>query len=202
MTRILLIRHAQAAPAGDLYLPGPDLPLLPVGVRQASRLAARLEAFGPCAVSTSDAVRARQTAEIAAAARAIPLRATPALREIDVGEWAGRTYEEIVAADPAVAAWFADPEAMAPPGGERAEHAAARVLRLLLSLAEDDIACVAVVGHAGSLRLAVARALGMPLASYWRLRLDYAALSVLDWTTNGPLLERWNDTTHLEGITP
>lgn len=202
MTRLLLIRHAQAAPAGDLRLPGPDLPLLPVGAWQAGRLAARIEAFGPLAVYTSDAVRARQTGEIIAAACDIPARTTPALREIDLGEWGGHTYEEIAAADPAAAAWFVHPEAMAPPGGEQAQDAANRVLGQLQMLSDGHGDCVAVVAHAGSLRLAMAHALGMPLASYWRLRLDCAALSVLDWTADGPLLERWNDANHLEGIAP
>ena len=202
MTRLLLIRHAQAAPAGDLRLPGPDLPLLPMGARRAARLADRIKRLAPLAVYTSDALRARQTGEIVAAACNVPAQATPTLREIDLGDWGGQTYEEVTAADPAAAAWFANPEAMAPPGGEHAQDAANRVLGQLQALSDGPGSCVAVVAHAGSLRLAVAHALGMPLASYWRLRLDYAALSVLEWTADGPLLERWNDTNHLEDMTP
>ena len=61
---------------------------------------------------------------------------------------------------------------------------------------------VAIVGHAGSLRLALAQALGMSLSSYWRLRLDCASLSVLTWGADGMVLERLNDTAHLEAQTP
>lgn len=202
MTRLLLIRHAQSAPPGDRRLPGPDLPLLPLGEAQADRLAGRMQGFAPAAVHASDARRARQTGAVVAAACGIPLRETPALRELDFGAWAGRTYAAVAAADPAAAAWFADPGTGAPPGGERAGDAADRVLRALQALAGGDAGCLAVVGHAGSLRLALTRALGMPLASCWRLRLDCAALSVIDWTADGVLIERWNDTHHLEALTP
>lgn len=59
---------------------------------------------------------------------------------------------------------------------------------------------VVVVGHAGSLRLALAHALGMPLAAYWRLRLDCASLSMLTWTSAGPIVESLNDVSHLAAL--
>jgi hypothetical protein len=37
----------------------------------------------------------------------------------------------------------------------------------------------------------------MPLAAFWRLRLDCAHLSVLDWTAEGPIVECLNDGCHL-----
>jgi hypothetical protein len=48
-------------------------------------------------------LRARQTAEIVATRLGVELRVLPELREIDVGEWAGRTTAEIEAEDPAAA---------------------------------------------------------------------------------------------------
>jgi broad specificity phosphatase PhoE len=70
------------------------------------------------------------------------------------------------------------------------------------ALAHGDGERVAIVGHAGSLRLAIAQALHMKLSYYWRLRLDCASLSVLTWAADGLLLERLNDTTHLEAQIP
>ncbi len=198
MTRLLLVRHALAMPPGDHRLPGPDVALLPAGEDQARKLAIRLRDFEPSAVSTSEALRAQQTAEIIAATSDVSCQVIHDLRELDFGAWGGRTYADVVAADPAASTWFADPEASSPPGGESIAAAAERVVRVLGTMADSDAKCVAVVGHAGSLRLAVARALGMPLPSYWRLCMDCASLSVLEWTADGPALERWNDTTHLE----
>ena len=198
MTRLFIVRHALAAVADDLRLPGPDLPLLPEGATQAGCLASRLRSLAPSAVYTSDARRARETGAIIAAACGVPHEVTAALREIDFGDWAGKTYAEIVTADPAAEGWFADPGASAPPGGEALAVAAERVLGVLAEFAHTRRDCAVIVGHAGSLRLALAAALGLPLAAYWRLRLDCASLSVLSWTEDGPVLERLNDTAHLD----
>ncbi|MGT2529267.1 histidine phosphatase family protein [Streptomyces nojiriensis] len=49
------------------------------------------------------------------------------LRGLDAGEWAGRTLDEVAAADPAgVHAWLTDP-GYAPPGGESTVALIARV---------------------------------------------------------------------------
>ena len=154
--------------------------------------------YSPSVVYSSDARRARETGEVIAGACHIPLEVNTGLGEIDFGIWAGRTYADVVGADPAARVWFVDPSAGAPPGGESLAVAAERVLCVMRDLARGDGERVAIVGHAGSLRLALARALDMALSSYWRLRLDCASLSVLTWAADGLLLERLNDTTHLE----
>jgi len=158
--------------------------------------------FAPSVVFSSDARRARETGESIAAACQIPLEVNAALGEIDFGIWAGRTYADLVAADPVARAWFIDPSTGAPPSVESLAVAAERVLRVMRVIAHGDGERVAIVGHAGSLRLALAQALGMSLSSYWRLRLDCASLSVLTWAEDGLLLERLNDTAHLEVQTP
>jgi broad specificity phosphatase PhoE len=202
VTRLFIIRHAVAVDPDDLRLPGPDVGLLPAGKAQARAVANRMRALAPSAVYSSDARRARETGEIIAAACQIPLEVNTALGEINFGIWAGRTYADVVAADPAARAWFTDPSTSAPPGGESLAVAAERVLRVMRALAHGDGERVAIVGHAGSLRLALARALDMALSSYWRLRLDCASLSILTWAVDGLLLERLNDTAHLDAQTP
>jgi probable phosphoglycerate mutase len=202
VTRLFVIRHALAADADDLRLPGLDGALLPAGEAQAREVARRMRDFSPSVVYSSDARRARETGEIIAAACQIPLEVNAALGEIDLGKWAGRTYADVVAADPAAQAWFTNPSMSAPPGGESLAAAAERVLRVMRDLAQGDGERVAIVGHAGSLRLALARGLGMELSSYWRLRLDCAGLSVLIWAADGLVLERLNDTAHLAAQIP
>ena len=202
MTRLFVIRHALAVDPHDLRLTGPDVGLLPAGKVQAREVAHRLRDYSPSVVYSSDARRARETGEVSAAECQIPLEVNAGLAEIDFGIWAGRTYADIVAADPAARAWFIDPSTGAPPGGESLAIAAERVLRVMRALAHDDGERVVIVGHAGSLRLALAQALHMKLSSYWRLRQDCASLSVVTWAADGLVIERLNDTTHLDAQVP
>lgn len=199
MARLYVVRHGQATAPGDLRLPGADLPLTEHGRSQVEALAQRLRALAPVAIYSSGALRARETAATIAGWCQVSPSVRHQLREIDFGEWSGRTYGEIVAEQPSAASYFADVTRQDPPGGESARSVAVRVLDALkaIATAHDDGAAV-VVGHAGSLRLGLALALGMRLADYWRLRLDYASLSVLDWTEQGIIVERWNDVSHLE----
>src|SRR5215208_2101870 len=134
VTRLFVIRHAVAVDPGDLRLPGPDAGLLPAGKTQAREIAHRMRAFAPSVVYSSDARRARETGEIIAAACQIPLQVNAALGEIDFGEWSGRTYADVIAADPAAQAWFIDPSCGAPPGGETLAVAAERVLCVVRAL--------------------------------------------------------------------
>jgi broad specificity phosphatase PhoE len=202
MTRLFVIRHALAVDPDDHRLPGLDGALLPAGKAQTRAVAHRIRDLAPSVVYSSEARRARETGEIIAAVCQIPLEVNADLGEIELGEWAGRTYADVVAADPAARAWFTYPSTGVPPGGESIAVAAERVLRVLSALAQGDDERVVIVGHAGSLRLALAQALGMPLSSYWRLRLDCASLSVVSWAADGPLIERLNDTTHLDAQVP
>jgi broad specificity phosphatase PhoE len=198
VTKLFVIRHALAVDPNDHRLPGLDGALLPEGRSQARLVAHRMRDFAPSVVFSSDARRARETGESIAAECQIPLEVNAALGEIDFGIWAGWTYADVVAADPVARAWFTDPSTGVPPGGESIAVAAERVMRVLSALALGDDERVVIVGHAGSLRLALAQAIGIPLSSYWRLRLDCASLSVVTWAADGLLIERLNDTTHLD----
>ncbi len=197
MAKVYVVRHARAGGPDDLRLPGADPALRPEGRWEACALAGRLRSVRPAAVYASDALRARQTGGAIAEHCGIPLHALVALREVDFGAWGGRTFAEIVADDPSAAVYFEDPTAATPPDGEGVAAAADRVLDVFRSLAGVDRSGIVVVGHAGSLRLALARALSMPLAAYWRLRLDCAGLSVLAWADDGFVVERLNDVAHL-----
>ncbi len=202
MGKLYLVRHGRATGPDDLRLPGADVALLEQGWAQAQALAERLWPLRPAAVYSSGATRARQTGAVVAERCGVRLTVLPALREIDFGAWGGRTFAEIVAEQPAAAGYFAHPTAHAPPGGEHVDVVARRVLDTLGAVAEAHRESAVVVGHAGSLRLALARELGMPLAAYWRLRLDYASLSTLEWTEDGVIVEGLNDVNHLPTCGP
>lgn len=156
-----------------------------------SALAAKLP---PGAVwLTTHLRRTAQTAEAlwaAGAERAEPL-IEPAFAEQAFGDWTNRTWDE-VGDDPAARPFWDDPAGVAPPGGESGQASesfaavCARVAPALEALTHEhagrDIICVA---HAGSIRAAVALALGLSPAQALGLDVKNLGLTRLDHLAAG-----------------
>jgi broad specificity phosphatase PhoE len=112
-----------------------DHPLTPLGEDQARAAAERLASFGPMPLYASDLPRARATAEhIAAAWTAEDVTGAPPevvldprLREISLGDYEGRPWQEFEADAELTAAFAADPYRTPLPNGESLEHLEARV---------------------------------------------------------------------------
>ncbi len=167
-TRFHLIRHALVEPkARTLFYGAMDVPLCDLALKQDASLfrwlAARLPR--PAVWVTSNLARTRATAAaIFAAGYPEQAMATePNLAEQHLGEWQGLPHEALAAKlrHPAHPFWphAAEEE---PPGGESFATVAARVGAVLDRLAEahqgED---VVVVAHGGSIRAAIAHALGL-----------------------------------------
>ncbi|MDQ0757998.1 histidine phosphatase family protein [Streptomyces canus] len=112
--------------------------------------------------------------------------AQPALRDLDMGSWYGRTLDEIAATDASgLVSWLTDPEA-APHGGESVEQICDRVAAWLDALPSDAGRVLAVVEQAVA-RAAVVHALGAPHQAFWRI--DVPPLSTVGLTGRDG---RWN----------
>ncbi|MET9955427.1 histidine phosphatase family protein [Streptomyces sp. NPDC006339] len=110
----------------------------------------------------------------------------PALRDMDMGRWAGRTLGEVAERESdGLAAWTTDLEA-APHGGESVSEVCERVAVWLDGL-PADAGRVLAVAEQSVVRAAVVGALGMPRALFWRI--DVPPLAAVQLTgRNG----RWN----------
>lgn len=113
--RVLLVRHGQSEWNASRRLQGQaDIALSDRGRQQADSLRPVIEAIAPCRTIASDLARVRETAERIGAVNSVM---SAELREIDVGDWTGRSIPELVAEDAqAYAAWRAG--AYTPPAGE------------------------------------------------------------------------------------
>jgi len=168
MTTIVLIRHAATAWSGHRYLGRKDMPLSAEGREAAGKMAEGLATTVPAGVRivASPSSRARETAEIIAAALGSPVavETDPRWAEVDVGDAQGLTFEEVEARFPSLARQLAAAEAEIDwPGGETAAALDARV-----EAAWDAVVTARrptiVVSHAGSIRVAASRATGRPTA--------------------------------------
>jgi len=200
VTKLLLARHGQSVSNAVRRFQGvQDVPLSPVGLSQAAALAAALRRRRLAAIYTSPLQRARRTAEIAAEGLSLPVVAVEDLRELSLGDWEGRTVEEIRAlpGDP-YARWVRDPVTGLPPGGEPLPDVQARVVRAIEAIAAghpngDE---VLVVCHGGVVSVFLAHCLGLPLSAIWRVTLSNGSLTEVA----PPQVLSVNDTTHLDGL--
>ncbi|MGH9115595.1 MAG: histidine phosphatase family protein, partial [Acidimicrobiales bacterium] len=147
---------------------------------QVRAAAGRLAAEPPFEmVATSDLCRALRTAELLAGELGLGggLAIDPGLREYDVAQWSGLTYEQIEAGWPGELERFRRGEVSPPDGEDRFEfdaRVAAAGRRVGMLAAKAGGARLLVIAHGGVVR-ALARAAGSAehrvghLAGYWGL---------------------------------
>jgi broad specificity phosphatase PhoE len=199
-TVTLLLRHGQTPMSVQKRYAGrSDVPLTDVGVQQAAAAAKRLASAGIGVIVTSPLLRAVQTAQEVAAVTGAAVVTDDGFRETDFGAWEGLTFAEVRDRWPSeVTTWLADPE-VAPPGGESFTDVSARVTAALRRVLTDRQGQrVLIVSHVTPIKTLVAMALLAPSAALFRMHLDIAALSEIDWYADGPaVLRSFNDTGHL-----
>lgn len=195
-----LLRHGQTPMSVQKRYAGrTDAPLTEVGVQQAAAAAKRLASAGLGVIVTSPLLRTVQTAQAVAAVTGASVVTDDGFRETDFGAWEGLTFAEVRERWPAeISAWLADPE-VAPPGGESFIDVSARVTAALdRVLAARAGQTVLIVSHVTPIKMLVTAALLAPPAALYRMHLDVAALSEIDWYADGPaVLRSFNDTSHL-----
>ncbi len=178
--RVIFIRHGRTAwnDAGR-YQGRADTKISPDGVAETRRLAPRLFGAGIEALVSSPLRRALATVDILAPSLGpIPCSVDPRLTEIAFGDWEGMTQIELKAASPdSLREWKRDPAAFRFPRGETLAEALRRLrdfLRVPPWRGALEPRCVAVVTHAGLIRLATLEAERRPLADYRRIEVAYA----------------------------
>jgi len=157
---LLLIRHGATAWNHEGRYQGHcDPPLSAVGEAQVHRLDGALSSLRLDAVYSSDLGRAVATALPLAARHGLVVQTDPRLRELHFGTWDGRLVDDVIAADPSRwQAWWCDPVALAPPGGETVLQLWERVTKALGDICSRyPDGMVVAVTHGGPLRLVLAR---------------------------------------------
>lgn len=195
-TTVVLVRHGQTATTGKV-LPGraAGLDLSDVGRSQAER-AAELLADGPviAAVYTSPLERARQTAAPIAAALGQRAVVDKGLLECDFGEWTGERLSTLMK-KPEWATVQRSPSTFRFPGGEsftEMQHRMTSTLdRLRAAHPGGTIVCVS---HADPIKAAVASAIGTHLDLFQRIVVSPCSISVLSWSSFGPVVLSVNTT--------
>jgi probable phosphoglycerate mutase len=199
-TRLLLLRHGQTElSVGRRYSGHGDPELTALGHEQAAGAARRLAARGDVdAILTSPLRRARQTAATVAELIDVPLEERPGLIETDFGAWEGLTFAEARDRDPELHGRWLGAQDVAPPGGESFADVAARMAAERDAvLAAHAGRTVVVVSHVTPIKMLLREALGGGPEILYRLHLDLAGLSEVEYYPDGGTSVRLvNDTSH------
>jgi broad specificity phosphatase PhoE len=201
--RLFVLRHGATAWTRERRFSGRrDLPLTPLGYRQAEALAGALAAERVVAVYASPLVRTRVCAEAIARPRRLEVAEDPAFREMSFGEWEGLTRDEVEAYWPETfAVWRTSPERAVPAGGESLLEVAERAGKGLQQVRDSHPeGTVVLVSHAIVVRLIVLDALGLGPERLWSLDASPAGLTEIEYQPGWTTVHRMNTLAHLRGL--
>jgi broad specificity phosphatase PhoE len=161
-THFGLMRHAPTLWNRNKRIQGrQDSDLTAEGKARSKRWGVTLAAHSWHRILSSDLGRALKTAERVNRSLKVPLMQTPLLREMDWGDWTGRSIRQITAENPGLlsemeqAGWE-----FKPPGGEDRNSVWSRTHRALMAAADTwDQENILVVTHEGVIKCLVYRLL-------------------------------------------
>jgi len=197
---LICVRHGRTAWNADKRFQGhTDVPLDDEGRAQAAALARLLRDERIDVAVSSDLARAAETARIVLGARTTPLRLDPDWREMRFGDWEGLTWEQIVAANPHLAAGdVTNVRRNTPGGGETFDELVARIAgavdRVVAETAADGTTLVAT--HAGPLHALLSVLLGDAERAALRVRFLTASITRFRRENGVWSLKRLNQTAH------
>lgn len=199
---LYFLRHGQTALSRDDVFCGSGLDpeLTPGGLQMAQAFAAAYRSTTWRAIYSSGLRRSITSAQPLAADLGIPMQARPDLNEIAYGKWEGQSRETVAREhhDDYVS-WLADPAWHAPTGGELATAVARRSLQVVDEIRQQFAeGNVLVVSHKATIRIILCALLGIDVGRFrYRLGCPVGSLSVVEFSTAGPLLQCLADRSHL-----
>lgn len=203
MSNVILVRHGQTAWHRDgRYVGTADIPLDDKGKRQAELVASRVVEEDFSYVYSSPYQRCREMAEEIASLKGCSVKEDERLREMDLSRWDGQPLAEVIKRDgELIKNWMEDPVSRSLPGEESLPQVCERAFGWLKEVAsahpeEGTLA----VSHGAPICTMIAEVIGLPLANAFRLIVDVASVSIVNYQGGFSNLKLLNDTNHLRGL--
>ena len=199
---ILLTRHGSTAYNEEERLQGLiDISINEKGARQAGLISQRLQDEPIEMIFHTPLTRTKQTAEIINRYHQVKLGVVDSFMEIDMGEWEGRNFQQVVKENPDIyQQWISDPQAVVP-GGESFAQLYKRIRPGVDHILASRFKCVLIVAHAMVNRAILGQLLGINPLSARRFRTDHCSFSrLLVYETSAgrhTTADTWNSIDHL-----
>jgi alpha-ribazole phosphatase len=180
---ILLLRHGdiETGNAEKRFIGQTDLPLNDMGRHQARYWRDCLSDLPLEYILSSDLRRCMETAGIIAARRGLTVTPHTGLREIQLGNWDGMTFQQVRQRWPdAFQRRGMDLARFRPPEGESFLDLQQRVVPVFEQASGQTGKLVLVVAHAGVNRMILCHLLGMPVENLFRITQGYGAMNLID----------------------
>jgi probable phosphoglycerate mutase len=179
---------------------GLDPQLTADGLKMAQAFADAYRTTAWRAIYASSLKRAIDTAKPLCDALGIPLQVRAGLNEIAYGAWEGLSKERVNEIYPDdYVNWLDDPARHAPTGGELATIVAQRALQVIEEIKQQfSDGRVLVVSHKATIRIILCSLLGIDVRWFrFRLACPVGSVSVVEFSSHGPLLQVLADRSHL-----
>ncbi len=204
MLTLFLIRHGESLWNRRGRIQGfMESELSDLGKEQAERVGRRLRGENVTYAVSSTSKRAVDTRKIALASfgGAIPAEESPALREINLGEWEGAKAADLKKRFPGeVEKWFSTPSRVNIKGGEKLAAFRRRVSREINRISgERPEGVIAVFVHGGVICTYLTSLLGMKLDDIWRFKIKNGSITKIIFPRRLPRIELLGDVHHLNG---
>lgn len=199
---LYLLRHGQTeCSRNNSFCGSIDSELTPEGLDMAKAFADAYSYMDWTAIFCSPMRRTVLTAKSLCEAIGMEAQLRDGLKEINYGKWEGKT-PEIISREyhDDYIRWSADPAWNAPTGGEMAVTIATRALQVIEEIKQNySSGNVLVVAHKATIRIILCSLLGIDVGRFrFRLGCPVASVSIVEFTSHGPLLKLLADRSHLD----
>lgn len=201
--KIYFVRHGETTYSQTGGFCGAiDPELTPAGSQMAEQFAATYAKVPWEAVYVSPMKRTIATAKPLCDAVGIEMQLHDGLREINYGDWEGKTVEEVKKDyEEDYINWLTEPAWNAPTnGGETSVEIASRSSLVIAEIQEKyKSGNVLVVSHKATIRIILCSLLGIDLGRYrYRIGALAASVSIVKFDVRGPLLEVLGDRSYMD----
>ncbi len=200
-TTLILIRHGETPHNRDKRYQGHrDTSLTTEGKRQTREIALRLRDKPLDAIYSSDLKRTRYMAEVINSYHSLKINILPELREIDFGDWEGKTYNEIQRKwESLLNGWERKPSKVKIPNGESIQELAKRTRTIIKKIIRAHLnQKVAIITHGGPIRIILMDALGLEADNWWGTITSNGGISIIEYQSKRAKVLLQNDTSHLK----
>lgn len=202
MTRIILVRHCEAqGNTLGVFQGSTDCDISGHGETQLDLLSLRLRNTPIDAIYASNLKRARVTAEAINRYHNLPLQIEPLLREIDGGDFEGKSWRQLTELYPEeINTWYTNPGDFFPVNGESSRTVYDRMWKAVTGIVQKNMGkTVCAVSHGCAIRNFLCHALNKPIEEIGDVPGSFnTGVSIIDFDDNlHSNVVLMNDVSHL-----